>query len=462
MPTPSRLGAIETQAQYKQYPPQFDGGLPLLGHMPSFWRAPIDLLQRGYQRCGEVFSLRVLTSWITVLIGPEANEAFFRAPDDQLSQKEAYGFTVPIFGKGIAYDAPSEIMREQLGFLYPALHEDRLRRYARLMVEEAESYVESWGDTGEIDLLTVTNELTTFIASHCLLGAEFRYHLSTEFAQLYHAMERGLTLLAFFFPNLPLPMFRRRDQARMRMVELISAIVEARRAKGVQDEDFLQTLMEAHYADGRALTDDEITGLLLTILFAGQHTSAVLAAWTGILLLHHPHYLPPILDEQHEILGHGQEVTLERLNEMTCLDRAVTEAERMHPPLVMLMRKVLRDFEYGGYVVPADHILMVSPAVSHRLPEVFADPDRYDPDRYGPGRDEGRRHPYHLIGFGGGRHRCIGFNFAYMQVKALWSVLLRHFEFELASPTYVPNYSSVVVGPQQPCRVRYRRLMAPS
>ena len=97
----------------------------------------------------------------------------------------------------------------------------------------------------------------------------------------------------------------------------------------------------------------------------------------------------------------------------------------MHPPLVMLMRKVLRDFEHGGHVVPAGELALVSPALAHRLPDVFRDPDRYDPDRFGPGRQGERATRYSLIAFGGGRHGCMGSTFAYQQIKMIWSILLR-------------------------------------
>lgn len=438
-------------------PPELPGGWPYLGHALEFHRDPVGLLQRGRERFGEIFSFLLAGTKVTVLTGPKANEAFFRAPDDHLSAKEAYRFTVPIFGKGIAYDATPEVMDEQLGFVFPALREERLQAYARFMAEETEAYLERWGDRGEIDLYTFTNELTVFIASRCLIGWEFRKNLSTEFAGLYHDMEGGINLLAFFQPYLPLPSFRRRDRARARMGKLISGIIAARRAGGTAGEDFLEALMAARYSDGRALSDDEITGLLLTLIFAGQHTSAVHAAWTGILLLQNPQYLPPVLREQEEVLGGGAEMSLQTLRRLVVLERCIKEAERMRPPLIMLMRKILKDFEYGGFRTPAGDLAMVSPAVSHRLADTFRDPERYDPDRFGPGREEDRKATYALIGFGGGKHRCIGLTFAYQQIKVIWSVLLRRFELELAQPDYQPNYSTFVVGPRQPCLVRYRR-----
>ncbi|MBV6622506.1 MAG: cytochrome P450 [Rivularia sp. (in: Bacteria)] len=440
----------------KKTPPVLRGGLPYLGYALELQRNPIGFLQRGQEQFGEIFSFLLAGSNVTFLTGSKGNEAFFRAPDDQFSQKEAYQFTVPIFGKGIAYDTTPDRMSEQLGFIFPALREERMQAYAQFMAKETQDYFDTWRESGEVDLLAAMNELTVFIASRCLIGHEFRQHLSTEFASLYHDLEGGINLLAFFQPYLPLPTFRRRDKARTRMVELISQIITNRRAKGNQGEDFLQALINARYADGTVLSEDNITGLLLTLLFAGQHTSAVLAAWTGILLLQHPQYLPAIMTEQQAVFGNSHTFSLEQLRQLVILERSIKEAERLRPPLIMLMRKILRDFEYNGYHVKAGGLAMVSPAVSHRLSE-FSSPNQYDPERFSPERAEDRKSPYTLIGFGGGRHRCIGQAFAYQQIKVIWSVLLRQYDLELVHNNYEPDYTTFVVGPRQPCLIRYRR-----
>lgn len=446
----------------KKTPPVLGGGLPYLGYALELQRNPIAFLQRGQEQFGEIFSFLLAGSKVTFLTGSKANEAFFRAPDDQFSLKEAYQFTVPIFGRGIAYDTTPDRMSEQLGFVFPALREERMQAYAGFMATEAHSYFETWGESGEVDLLTAMNELTVFIASRCLIGHEFRQHLSTEFAKLYHDLEGGINLLAFFQPYLPLPSFRRRDKAHVRMVELVSQIIANRKAGGNEGEDFLQALIDARYTDGTALSEDNITGLLLTLLFAGQHTSAVLAAWTGILLLQHPQYLPAVITEQQAVLGDGKTFSLEALRQLVVLEQSIKEAERLRPPLIMLMRKILRDFEYNGYHVPAGGLAMVSPAVSHRLSECFHCPNRYDPDRFTPERAEDQKSPYRLIGFGGGRHRCIGQAFAYQQIKVIWTVLLRQFDLELVHQNYEPDYTTFVVGPRKPCLIRYRRKHKPN
>lgn len=439
--------------------PAMPGGLPWLGHAYEFWRRPIELLQQGRERYGDAWRFRLSGRDVTSLSGPKANKAFFHAPPDVLSARECYQFTVPVFGQGVAYDVTTDVMDQQLALVHPALSDKRMRTYAQIMAQEAEGYLARWGDHGQVDLFEATQDLTMFIATRCLLGEEIRKHLTTDFARLYHDLDGGMNLLAYFLPNAPLPAFRRRDRARADVQKLLSKVMAERVREGgaVEHEDFLQTLMDARYEDGTALPEHVISGMLLTLIFAGQHTSAVLAAWSGILLHQHPQYLPAILGELDDVFGGGAEISVESLRRCVALDRAVKEAERMRPPLVMLMRMVLKDMDYAGTTLPAGSLAMVSPAVSHRIPEIFKNPHAYDPDRFAPGREEDKQALYTLIGFGGGKHRCIGMVFAYQQVKAIWATILRSFEIELLDPDYRPNYSTFVVGPHQPCRIRYRR-----
>lgn len=439
-------------------PPLLDGGLPLLGHSLELKRNPVELLQRGRDRHGDLFTLKLPGSPNTVVMsGPKAQHKFFRLRDSDMSMREVYKLMTPIFGKGIAYDAEPEIMNEQLAFFHEALRETRLRTYAQGFVEEAEDFFGKWGDEGVVELYETGNELTIYTSSRSLLGPSFREQLSDEFAKLYYEMEGGLQLLAFFAPNLPIPAFRARDRARKRLGELISGIVAERRAKGLTSEDFLQTLMDAKYKNGRELTDDEMTGLLLAIMFAGHHTSGITFAWTGILLNQNPQWIERLRAEQDRILGDRTTLELEDLRAMTELEWVVKETLRLYPPIIMVMRRMLKGFDFGGYHVPEGAMVMASPAIAHRIPEVFRNPNRFEPDRFGPEREEDRKHPMSWISFGGGRHRCMGIVFAQLQLRAIWSHLLRNFDFELLEPRYEPSYERMLVGPRSPARVRYRR-----
>jgi sterol 14alpha-demethylase len=436
--------------------PRLGGGLPLVGHAVEFRRDPVGLVQRGRNRHGNIFSFTLFGNTVHALTGAAGNETFFKTSDAVLSAKEAYQFTVPIFGKGVAYDTTPELMDQQLRMIHPALRDEKMQSYAQYIEREVDAHLDGWGDAGSLDLLSTMNEITIRTAGRCLIGAEFRTSLASTFAPLYHDLEGGINMVAFFAPDFPLPAMRRRDRARRQVVALMSGVIAARRAGKQRTDDFLDALIAARGADGTGLSDDAIIGLLLTLLFAGQHTSAVLATWTGILLLLNPQRLAQVLAEQSAIFE-TEGMTLAALKQLTQLEHCIKEAERLHPPLIMLMRKAIKDFAFGDHIVPAGDLVLVSPAVSHRIAGIFANPELYDPERFAAPREEDRRTPYGLIGFGGGKHRCIGLAFAYQQVKVIWSVLLRRYTFDLVDRDHRPNYATFVVGPRQPCLVRYRR-----
>jgi sterol 14-demethylase len=166
--------------------------------------------------------------------------------------------------------------------------------------------------------------------------------------------------------------------------------------------------------------------------------------------------------ELDALYADGRDVSYQALREIPVLESCFKETLRLHPPLVLLMRKAMQPFSYGKWTVPAGKTVGVSISVSNRDPALFADPHRFDPTRYDPDRREDDA-VFGWIPFGAGRHRCVGAAFAMMQVKAIFSILLRRYEFALAQPpeTYREDHSKMVVQLAQPCRVTYRRRKQP-
>ena len=441
--------------------PLLSGGFPVVGHTVEFVRGTIELLTRASRELGEVAAFDLVGRRMVAMFGPDAHEAVFRAPDSQLSPMEAYKIMTPVFGKDIVYDASPEKMAEQLKMLLPALQDRRMRTYGEAVVFETEETTRAWGQTGVVDFVELCRALTSFTSSRCLLGKEFREGMSEEFARVYHDLEGGVTPLAYLNAHLPIPSFKKRDRARVRMVEMISEIVRDRKKTGRLGEDFLQTLMDSTYADGRSLTDDEITGLLLAAIFAGHHTSSVTTAWTLLELLQNPTTLNRAVEEVDRVFGSGRPVSHGALRELTYLECCVKEALRMHPPLFMLVRVAMQDFVYKSWFIPKGTWIVVSPTVSHRLPGVFTDPDAFDPHRFLPPRLEDKK-DFAYIAFGGGRHKCLGNAFAILQIKAILALFLGQFEFGLCGDAIKADFRGLVIGPKEPCRVRYRRRASPS
>lgn len=439
-------------------PPRLSGGWPVLGHTTHFIKDTIGLLEHAYRECGEVAQFQVAHRQFVLLSGPEASEALFRAPDSILDPQEPYKMMEGVFGKDIAYAAPHAKFLEQLRMLLPALQDKRMRTYGDIITKEVRESLDEWGDEGEIDVLEWTKVLTNFTSSHCLLGPEFRHEMTREFADVYADLERSIVPLVYINHNLPLPVFKRRDKARVRLVEMIGDIVKSRRVSGRQGEDFLQTLMDANYKSGEPLSDHEITGMLLAAMFAGHHTSSVTTAWTLLELANHPAYLQRVRAELAETYGGSEEISYQSLREIPCTENAIKEALRLYPPLFMLLRAVREDWNFKGYRIPKGHWVISSPHVSHRIPSVFHNPNVFDPDRFAAPREEDRKNgAFSFISFGAGRHRCMGNAFALLQVKTIFAILLQRYDIELVGDPLEADFHGVVVGPKQPCRIRYSR-----
>jgi sterol 14-demethylase len=418
-------------------------------------------MRRVREECGDVGEFRLADKDVVLLTGAEANEVFFRASDDDLDQAAAYPFMTPIFGEGVVFDAPPERRREMLH--NQALRDKFMRGHAETIAAQVAGMVDRWGDEGEIDLLDWLAELTIYTSSACLIGRKFRDQLDARFAHLYHDLEQGTDAIAFVDPYADIPSFHRRDAARLGLVDLVQGIMDGRRegpAATEDDRDLLDVLMSIPGDDGNPrFTADEVTGMFISMMFAGHHTTSGTASWTLIELLRHPEWFAKIVDELDALTASGEAVTYQALREIPNLEASIKEALRLHPPLILLLRVANVPLEVEGFTVEPGKLVGASPAISNRLPEAFPDADDFDPGRYVDPRSEDTENPWNWIPFGAGRHRCVGAAFAMMQLKAIFAVLLRDWTFELAQPadSYRNDHSKMVVQLQQPCVVRYQR-----
>jgi sterol 14-demethylase len=433
--------------------PIVSGARSAAGHLEEFNTTPLAFLHRAYAECGEVSQFDLGGLRTVLLVGPPAHEAFFRAADEQLSAAQAYQMMVPVFGEGIQYGAPPAIERQQLKMQVQGLKHERMVNYAGVVEQETEQFLKDWSEAGEFDIYDAFTRLTLKTSTHCLLGREFRQQLTEEFAELYHALEDGLAPSSISNPFQDAERFRARDKARERLEALIGERVEQRRQTGGWEHDMLQVYMDATYNDGRKLTDHEITGMVIWFMFAGHHTSSNTTAWTLLEIARNPQYSERLYDEIDALFDDTEELTLKGLREIPLLDGFIREALRLHPPLNAITRRVMSDWHYEGYTVPAGSNIMVCPHISHKLPEYFPAPDVFNPERAVP------QNPFVEIPFGGGRHKCIGNGFAILQVKAILSTLLHQYHFDLAAPpeSYREIMPALILRPSDPCILRYRR-----
>ncbi|XP_044973638.1 obtusifoliol 14-alpha demethylase-like [Hordeum vulgare subsp. vulgare] len=420
-----------------------------------------------HTKLGSVFTINLFgLKNVTLLLGPEVTSHFFQGTHSEICQPDMYKFTIPIFGKGVSLDADFATRNRQMRFGIDAMRTPLLRSKVDYMVREVQDYFGKWGQDGIIDLKHELGEVVMLIASRCLLGKEVRDKMFQEVTKLFHDLfENGTQLTTLFFPNIPIPANRRRDKARAKLGEIFHEIVRSRRISGQVEDDVLQKFIDSKCMEnGRSMSESEITGLLIGMLFAGQHTSSSAASWTGACLISHEKYLAAAIEEQQKIIRqHGQHIDYNILSEMGTLHCCIKEAIRMHSPAVMMFRSVKKKFavqtrEGYKYEIPEGHTVATSIAAGNQLPHIYKDPHVYDPYRFGPGREEDKiGGKFAFTSFGGGRHACIGEEYAYMKIKVIWSCLLRNFELKMLSPFPEEEVDKIIAGPKGRVMVSYKR-----
>lgn len=293
-------------------------------------------------------------------------------------------------------------------------------------------------------------ELTIYTASRSLQGKEVREKFDASFADLYHDLDMGFTPINFMLPWAPLPQNRKRDAAQRKMAETYTEIIRARRAAGSKkdSEDMIWNLMSCKYKDGRAPDDHEIAHMMIALLMAGQHSSSSTITWIILRLASRPDIIEELLQEQKDVLGADlPPLTYEDLSRLPLHSQTVKETLRIHAPIHSIMRQVKSDMPVEGtpWVVPKGHVLLAAPGVTARQENYFPNPLTWDPHRwdnheevqddeeeekidYGWGLvGKGTNSPY--LPFGAGRHRCIGEQFAYVQLQTILANVVREFKF---------------------------------
>lgn len=447
-----------SETEFK-YPPHIPSSIPFLGHAIAFGKSPIEFLEKAYEKYGPVFSFTMVGKTFTYLLGSDAATLMFNSKNEDLNAEDVYSrLTTPVFGKGVAYDIPNPIFLEQKKMLKTGLNIAHFKQHVQIIEDETIEYFHRWGNSGENNLFEALSELIILTASSCLHGKEIRSMLDERVAQLYADLDGGFSHEAWLLPGwLPLPSFRRRDNAHKEIKNIFFKVIQKRRDSGEQVDDILQTLIDATYKDGRPLNDSEIAGMLIGLLLAGQHTSSTTSAWMGFFLARDKALQDRCYTEQKAVCGEDlPPLNYDQLKDLNLLDRCLKETLRLNPPIMTMMRMARSPQTAAGYTIPAGHQVCVSPTVNHRLLDTWTDRMEFNPDRYlNDNPAAGEKFAY--VPFGAGRHRCIGENFAYVQIKTIWSTLLRLFEFDLVED-YFPtvNYTTMIHTPHKPI-IRYKR-----
>jgi sterol 14-demethylase len=281
-------------------------------------RSPHALLERGYREKGRVFGLRLGNKKAVVLLGPENNRFFFEQTDKLLSIAEAYPFMVKMFDERLYSFGPQEEYKAQRTVVLPCFQGKKMVNYIGVMAKETRAFLDGLGEQGQFDLTSALGPLVMNVASAAFLGEDFRKALGHEFFGVFRDFSGGLEAVLPLW--LPIPRLLRSQRAKRDLHRMVAERIADRRAHPRESEDFLQTLVDAKYPDGRPIPDVLIINLILMLVWAGHETTTGHASWAIVDLLRNPQYFESALAEQREVVGDSEELNLEKVNRLKRLD----------------------------------------------------------------------------------------------------------------------------------------------
>jgi len=403
-------------------------GLPFIGETLELFATEELYYWRRFQRYGPIFKTRILGIKCACLVGPDANRLVMLEQADHLSSWQGWGFLEPLFGRAILLQDGEE-HRATRRLMYPAFHGRAIASYFDTMQSIVQDFLSHWSARGTVDLTAEFRKLTLIVASRLLLGSQTAQEVQ-QTSQWFTQLLAGR--LAILRLNSPLTVYGRSQQARRQLQTFLRTIIAERQRQGnlENSRDVLGLMLAAVDENGNSLSESELIDEALLLLFAGHETTATMLSWLIFELGAHPEWRHRLRAEQTAIVGNGQ-LQLAHLKQTPQLTYTLKEVERLYPPVYTFSRGVVKDIEYAGFRIPAGWYVSVSPMLTHRLAEIYTEPNRFDPERFAPPREEDKKHPFALVGFGGGPHSCLGFEFAQMEMKIILSNLLRCYDWDV-------------------------------
>lgn len=434
--------------------PPGSSGKPFVGHLIDFRRDPLTFLDALAKR-GDVVRFKMGPQQIYLLNHPDYIRDVLVTNNRNFVKSRGLEMAKKFLGESLL-TSEGEFHRRQRRLAQPAFHRQRINAYAAVMTEYAVKTRQRWRADETLDISQEMMRLTLGIVGKTLFDADVESEASEIGAALTQVMqlfERITNPLAGLLDKLPLPSNLRWLKAKQRLDATIYRIIDEHRSSGVDRGDLLSMLLMAQdeEGDGGSMTDTQLRDEAMTLFVAGHETTANALTWTWYLLSQHPDIETKLHEELDEVLA-GAIPTVDDVAKLRYTEMVLAESMRLYPPAWTMGRRALSDYQVGGFVIPANSIVLMSQWVMHHDARYFRDPFKFDPERWTPIERESRP-KFSYFPFGGGPRVCIGEQFAWMEGVLLIATIAQQWKMRLEPGHVVEPKPMITLRPKYGMRM---------
>ncbi len=370
---------------------------------------PGEALLALYRRRGPVINSGVGRYGYTYLLGAEANKFVF-ANADAFSWRETFESLAIVDGPTALIVSDGTDHQRRRSVVAPGLRHREIQNYVQTMVSNIDTVIDGWRLGQRLDIYQQFRSAVRRSTAESLFGQRIAAHSDFLGEQLQPLLDltHRLPQVMHLQRWANSPAWRRAMAARTRINDLIDAQIAEARTAPRPDDHMLTMLINGRGDEGYALSDNEIRDSIISLITAGYETTSGAMAWATYTLLTLPGAWDTAADEVNRVLG-DRPPAANDLAALTYVNGVVHETLRLYTPGVISARRVMRDLWFDGHRIRAGRLLIFSPYVTHRIPEVWPEPTEFRPLRWDPGSPDYRKPaPHEFIPFSGGLHRCIG------------------------------------------------------
>ncbi len=413
---------------------------PLVGILPQYGRDPLPFLEGMAAEYGDVVRCKFGTSVAHLVRHPDHVQHVLQRNQRNYTKKtRGYAKLRHLVGDDLFTSDGDQWLKHRRA-LQGAFRKEKIRQFDSGIVRAAEALATRWdayAESGEVFDLQDEMTLVSFRAAGEVM---FSADLSTRaegFGQSFNVvseiiLDRVSNMLQFP-PWFPSPQNLRFNRCRKLMVDNVQELLAERRQSGESKADLLSLLIDARDDEtGQALSDVEIRDHLISLLTAGHETSATALTFFWDSVTRDSDVERALFEEVDRVLqGELPNRDSHELLEYTM--RVLLETLRLYPPAWQFGRRAVEADVIGGFEIPANSIVMLSPYLTHRYEAFWPEPKRFDPDRFLPENQAGRPKFAHFP-FGGGPRICIGAGMALFELPLLIAVMAQRFRITRVDP----------------------------